>query len=505
MHPSLLLGALTLVAASNAPSQAPGTQTVGGPPNNFSLQFVQLQPGTPGTAQVGHVNVTGDVIAGSFAGSGAALTGLSAAAIATGTLADARLSSNVARLNGAQTFTGTKTFSASPAFNAAGAPFQVASATKVAGLNCDLLDGLDSSAFLQSIPVPLVLTSPGTDTTAITGTANNGPLSAGVRGNSIAGSGMVGVSGSGAGVWAESVSYAAVYAHSASSIGVWATADAGYGVIGLTGDPSSAGVWGYNGSSANAPGVLGNSTGGNGVQGDGTLNGVQGTSVNPYASGVYGESNPPGTGYGVAGRAPAGVAVYGDSASGWAVYSNGDANFTNDIYVAGAKVGFVADVVRNAGGEPLEQGDLVEIVGSSRAVLGSIPVIDVRKATSAAPRAVLGPIAHALSVTQSTRTPPLRADGRRSEDLPADAKDIHRAEGVVQPGAYAVVVTLGAFEALKVDASYGAVRPGDLLVASPNPGYAMVAVDAPVGTVVGKSLGTLLFGAGPVAVLVDQQ
>ncbi len=58
-----------------------------------------------------------------------------------GTLADARLSSNVALLNNAQTFTGAKTFSAAPSFSAAGAPFSVGATGLVTNLNADLLDG----------------------------------------------------------------------------------------------------------------------------------------------------------------------------------------------------------------------------------------------------------------------------------------------------------------------------------------------------------------------------
>lgn len=65
----------------------------------------------------------------------------------TGTLADARLSTNVSLLSGAQAFSGVKTFSASPVFASAGAPFAVSSTTKVTGLNADLLDGIDSGGF----------------------------------------------------------------------------------------------------------------------------------------------------------------------------------------------------------------------------------------------------------------------------------------------------------------------------------------------------------------------
>ncbi|MBL9001296.1 MAG: hypothetical protein JNK25_09190 [Phycisphaerae bacterium] len=57
-----------------------------------------------------------------FTGSGAGLTGLNASGITTGTLSDSRLSSNVALLSAAQTFTGAKTFTnASNAFTGSGA------------------------------------------------------------------------------------------------------------------------------------------------------------------------------------------------------------------------------------------------------------------------------------------------------------------------------------------------------------------------------------------------
>ncbi|MDI6784789.1 MAG: hypothetical protein QME64_11940, partial [bacterium] len=59
----------------------------------------------------------------------------------------------------------------------------------------------------------------------------------------------------------------------------------------------------------------------------------------------------------------------------------------------------------------------------------------------------------------------------------------------------------------KVDASYGAILPGDLLVTSPNAGYAMKA-DAnltKVGTVIGKALGSLATGQGTIPVFVGHQ
>ena len=59
----------------------------------------------------------------------------------------------------------------------------------------------------------------------------------------------------------------------------------------------------------------------------------------------------------------------------------------------------------------------------------------------------------------------------------------------------------------KVDASFGAVHPGDLLVSSPTPGYAMLARDFARrnGAVLGKAMTSLEAGRGMVLVLVSLQ
>lgn len=78
-----------------------GTQTITGA-KTFSALI---------TASAG-VTVTGTVTATLFSGSGASLTTLNGTNISSGTVADARLSSNVVLLTGTQTLTGAKTFSA---------------------------------------------------------------------------------------------------------------------------------------------------------------------------------------------------------------------------------------------------------------------------------------------------------------------------------------------------------------------------------------------------------
>jgi len=54
----------------------------------------------------------------------------------------------------------------------------------------------------------------------------------------------------------------------------------------------------------------------------------------------------------------------------------------------------------------------------------------------------------------------------------------------------------------KVDASYGAIRVGDLLAVSPTPGHAMRSPDTAPGTVLGKALESLEAGRGTINVLV---
>ena len=60
----------------------------------------------------------------------------------------------------------------------------------------------------------------------------------------------------------------------------------------------------------------------------------------------------------------------------------------------------------------------------------------------------------------------------------------------------------GRFAVIKVDAGYGSIQPGDLLVTSPTPGHAMRALEYSPGTIVGKALEPLETGVGAIRVLV---
>ena len=81
----------------------------------------------------------------------------------------------------------------------------------------------------------------------------------------------------------------------------------------------------------------------------------------------------------------------------------------------------------------------------------------------------------------------------------------------ILPGQYLAVVTLGAYEMVKVDASGGTIQPGDLLATSSTAGLATkvtqltlndVSFYAP-GTIIGKALSGLDKGVGFVAIFVS--
>ena len=55
---------------------------------------------------------------------------------------------------------------------------------------------------------------------------------------------------------------------------------------------------------------------------------------------------------------------------------------------------------------------------------------------------------------------------------------------------------------VKVDAAYGAIQIGDLLVASATPGMAMRADNPAAGTVVGKALESFASGQGTIMMMV---
>ena len=256
----------------------------------------------------------------------------------------------------------------------------------------------------------------------------------------------------------------------------------GGGGNGLRGYATGGGL-GVYGESQDSAGVVGRSTNGRGVEG-------YASTVGEY--GVYGKNESgAGGGIGVLGYAPNGTGVLGQG-PGFGLYAKGDLRVEGYSLFDGGKTGYVVDVAQNDDVVPLQAGDVVAISGVGPAVMGEIPVIKVRLATARQPGAIVGIV--------DKRFDPL-PEGEAAYERDKSAID----EAAIEPDEYLTLVTLGAYGALKVDASYGAIAPGDRLVASPSPGYAM-RTDAPQpGTIIGKALDALPSGTGLIPVFVTLQ
>ncbi len=189
-----------VVAAGTAALLATTAQSQFGTPKNY----VSLQPTTPGTSQSGHSNVSGTSKAGQFVGGGAGL-------------------SNV---------------------------------------NADLLDGLDSSAFMSSAS-PLI----------VSGTQNGLPVIRGSNASTAANS--IGILGE--------ITSTSPGSFSAGVSGV-NLGTGGFG-IGVWGSQNGGG-WGVTGVSVSGRGVYGSATGGSGVS-----TGVYGESASTSGTGVFGSAS----------------------------------------------------------------------------------------------------------------------------------------------------------------------------------------------------------------------
>lgn len=215
---------------------------------------------------------------------------------------------------------------------------------------------------------------------------------------------------------------------------------------------------------------------------------------------------------------------------------NGSIRGEGNLYMAGSKAGYVVDIMQNAGKETLEAGDVVIIVGNSAPVLGQIPVVTVKKANSAYDTGVTGIVDQVIYVPDAStkaaydkQEAAIRAAMQqrnqamvtgRSKDNKPDVSSITMPEATITdeqgtlhadpsatqvgPNGYASVVTLGSYKAVKVDASFGPIHAGDLLVSSPHAGYAMKATDRTLtsGATIGKALGNLDSGTGLIPVIV---
>ena len=327
-----------------------------------------------------------------------------------------------------------------------------------------------------------------------------------IRGESTGGHGALGVSTNNHGVSGRSENKSGVYGSSVDSHGVYGRSvnrEGGFFV-----SQNERGVYGK--SEAGREGVLGQSISGPGVHGTSTNGiGVSGRSENTYGGyfasanyrGLYVKGGP--IWYDAYFDGNVGIYVADDIYAADDVIAGDDIHAVGDITASGSKAGYVVDIALNDGPDSLELGDVVVITGAADPVLGSIPVPRVRKASGANSTAVIGVVDRQF-VTPSTEVSTQETDADIAGEFVDPAVSMAEGGGIAR-GEYVGVVTLGSFRAIKVDASYGAIQPGDLLVSSDTPGYAMRATNPQVGTIIGKALGSLDSGTGVIPVLITLQ
>jgi hypothetical protein len=281
--------------------------------------------------------------------------------------------------------------------------------------------------------------------------------------------------------------FSSVFATSELVAGVWGASDSNIGVYG-----QSINGYGVFGQSTNAFGVIAEGADASAFDSDGDLL-LEGTYGEIFAEGNYIDlfSN-----YDIRLH----LDYDNDHADEWFRIYNGagdtvfHVNQDGDIVAAGSKAGYVADVAQNDDTVSLETGDVVVISGAGPAVVGENPMIKVRLAAAEGTNAVIG-------VVDERFVPAAAHDAVSDSSASGPSSD----GTTIAPGEYLTVVTIGSFKAIKVDASYEAIAPGDLLIASPNPGYAMRASSPEPGTIIGKALGVLESGTGVIPVMITLQ
>lgn len=265
--------------------------------------------------------------------------------------------------------------------------------------------------------------------------------------------------GAGAAILASAVSAHAVHAITSdpTKSAVFGISTSGNGLSGRS--DSNDGVVGVT-LSPTRSGVWGHSVAGVGVAGSSTNNdGVVGTTDAAGKSGVYGTSSQ-------------GIGVTAHSVSGTALYVNGTSIFRGYATFEGGH-GDIAENYRAV--EPIAAADVV-VISEEMSLALSRDAYDTR---------VAGVIAG---------DPSMRLAG-----------DVLNSEGVP--------LAIAGHVLCRVDASYGAIQPGDLLVTSPTPGHAMKAEPLLLdgeplyrpGTILGKALEGLAAGTGLIEVLITLQ
>lgn len=292
----------------------------------------------------------------------------------------------------------------------------------------------------------------------------------GVKGTSTGGDGVEGRSQSGSGVIGVSMHADGVVGNSQTGIGVYANSGGEAAVKG----EGPKGVYGR--SSAD---------GGEGVHGHGFgshTEGVLGTSAN--ASGVYGISS--GSTGGLS------IGVRGQTSATWGLAT--EENLYVGGYCSGCTLAFVA---RNGDTSPLEVGDVVSVVGIAPPLKGQqAPVLRVRRGAVAG-GSMLGVVQSRATVDTGERLV-FQGDAAQVEqfEMPGGAA------GPAAPGEYLFVVVQGLVQ-VRTHTSGGAIAAGDPVVPAATSGLAQkVSAAPPTVPVLGRALEQLAEGTGLIWVLI---
>ncbi len=286
--------------------------------------------------------------------------------------------------------------------------------------------------------------------------------STGVFGTSTNGIGVEGESSNRAGVKGTSTNGVGVEGESSGGAGVKGTSTSGHGVVGWAEAQDRSGVYGHG---TNGPGVKGESTTSNGVYGMTNSN-------DPWVPAIYGKNE--GKGDGLYGWSQNRYGVFGvtyssnsDHAGIFGINNGGGpaAIFKGNVQVRSP----ATDEILIELGEGLDVAEGFDVSDEEGIEPGTVLVIDPENpgklmiSRQAYDTKVAGVVAGANGIGSAVH-------------LGVGKFDHH--------------VALAGRVYCNVDATYGEVRPGDLLTTSPTPGYAMVVKDyaKAQGAILGKAM-----------------
>jgi len=351
------------------------------------------------------------------------------------------------------------------------------------------------------------------------GLASGGSYPKGVYGFSEVGYGVSGASENFIGVYGEGWTGVRGDTSALNGFGVYGDAGSFDDAVGVLGSSTGKGAYGVLGQSTGyeSPGVYGVASGieGSGVYGvslddtlcpayDNCTAGVMGQALGEGAQGVFGYSAEQSGVFGSTRSTDQWAGAFhnlnGVYSPGLGVY--GTSKFYGPVTFVMPMSGFVVNVALNAGTEPLERGDVVMVVGMDAPIIGEIPVMRVQRASPETAAGIVGIVDMLYEYYGKNSDDPaqLQSDGRFNPEI-----------STIQPGQYLGVVTLGAYQWVKVDATSAPIHAGDLLSISPTAGVAAKAQQITIdgysfyapGTIIGKALQDLESGTGVIAVFVS--